>query len=518
MTDQELLQLLEDKSPQDLSLDELRLLKQRLAESPALRDALAGQLGIDGNLAAALGRVDVSPEKLLARASVGPRKRRRSWAVAIMGVALLIAGIVVTVARRTGEDETPGTVARSNGNSPDENGAGDKSGEPADAAKSNDAATSSVTGTPGGNEPDPNVPAVSGAPAPPIAPPVAAVAPAPALPPWHDVLAAAYQPPAFADVCFESFDVTKSLPQRGDLEKWFEPVAGQSLRIADTNSALGKCVVLQGVARLKAPLGGDRALRVWMENYQRIQIHLFSGDRGVTLTFHEDDYFRWSAYATTRVAESPLPNTWALATTDDNRNRRTEIRVGGPMELRHRDGEVILSRGDVVLLRAALDGPPTDVYFAGNALFHGITLVRTKDFPRGVAAEADANKTRLAERKNVTAELAWKEQLGAGARVEKLADGAVRLVADGAKARGWLSAPLPKVGLHEIVLQLEDVTSGAGISLARDNERPALTLRFVNDKRHNGLALVPCPDDDAREVTLQPIAERFQPLRSGRGT
>ena len=54
MTDQELLQLLEDKSPQELSLDELRLLKQRLAESPALRDALAGQLGIDGNLAAAL--------------------------------------------------------------------------------------------------------------------------------------------------------------------------------------------------------------------------------------------------------------------------------------------------------------------------------------------------------------------------------------------------------------------------------------------------------------------------------
>ncbi len=44
MTDQELLQLLDDKMPEELSLEEIEFLRKRLAESPALREALASQV------------------------------------------------------------------------------------------------------------------------------------------------------------------------------------------------------------------------------------------------------------------------------------------------------------------------------------------------------------------------------------------------------------------------------------------------------------------------------------------
>src|SRR5262245_7237042 len=68
MTDQELLALVQAKTPDELSFEETDLLRTRLAESEDLREALFGQMQMEGYLAEALGRVHFTPQDILARA------------------------------------------------------------------------------------------------------------------------------------------------------------------------------------------------------------------------------------------------------------------------------------------------------------------------------------------------------------------------------------------------------------------------------------------------------------------
>jgi len=67
MTDADLLQLLQDKLPEELTPDELALISSWLRESPELRQALHEQVQMDERLAATLGRVEVSVDAILAR-------------------------------------------------------------------------------------------------------------------------------------------------------------------------------------------------------------------------------------------------------------------------------------------------------------------------------------------------------------------------------------------------------------------------------------------------------------------
>ena len=69
MTDAELIALLEQKTPEELTLEEIELLRRRLAESDELRQTLLGQLQMETYLTEALSRIDLSPDKIVARAS-----------------------------------------------------------------------------------------------------------------------------------------------------------------------------------------------------------------------------------------------------------------------------------------------------------------------------------------------------------------------------------------------------------------------------------------------------------------
>jgi hypothetical protein len=50
LSDEELIRLLEQKTPEELTLQELDYLKQRLADSAPLREALLGQLQMESYL------------------------------------------------------------------------------------------------------------------------------------------------------------------------------------------------------------------------------------------------------------------------------------------------------------------------------------------------------------------------------------------------------------------------------------------------------------------------------------
>ena len=65
MTDRELIDLLQQKPPDELSADEIALLRARMAESREVREALSDHLRLDGYLNDALGGVQVSVERIL---------------------------------------------------------------------------------------------------------------------------------------------------------------------------------------------------------------------------------------------------------------------------------------------------------------------------------------------------------------------------------------------------------------------------------------------------------------------
>ena len=56
MTDAELVRILEEKTPEDLSADEIEQIRGRLPRSPELARVLAGRLNLEGSLAGVLGR------------------------------------------------------------------------------------------------------------------------------------------------------------------------------------------------------------------------------------------------------------------------------------------------------------------------------------------------------------------------------------------------------------------------------------------------------------------------------
>ena len=325
--------------------------------------------------------------------------------------------------------------------------------------------------------------------------------------PWQAVFDADGQAPGFHETCFDDFAPRIERPQQDDLRRWFSQVPSRRFHLHETHTEVGPSASFDGVMRLKMPWRDDVALRLSLTRHDRLAIHFFNGSRGVTLAYYAQSRDMWAAYVTTRRPGQPKPETYALAATDQTRAWRTNIRHGGTIELRCRDGEVILSRGDVVLLRAPLAGPPDEVYLDGKATFHGIAAVRTQNFParrepRPIAFETDR-----------PADLQWTEHLSENAQVERLPDGSVKLSSDGADQSCWIAAPMPKTGIHEVILQVDEATPGAGVFLGRQDGQPREIVRFVRDRR-TGRLCVTVREDELHEQEFRPVAEHPVPFAS----
>jgi len=545
--DDELIKLLESKSPHELSIAEIHWLRQRMQQSQEVRKVLLEQLRMETYLATALSRIHITPEMILSRAPRQPAVRTHRLAIFAVsaGVLVLVVGYGIVRSRRpqsdrssmvaegTGIDERSRRAVvdrRSKAGKREEkatdaavptnpaNQQGDPSTDRTRAASSagaddhsDHAATdASADGGPAVNEPDSSLP-LKQPEEPELPDPVReSVAPQAPVPPWHDALVDDRPLPPFEQVCFDTFETGKFLPRREYLEKWFEPLDGNPQRIVDARTTVGQCAGIDGVLRLKAPLGPHHGLRVWMENYQRLQIQLYRGREGVALVYHEDDNWRWSAYRIERESTAAAPGAWMLLATDDGRARRTNLRLGGPIEIRPAHGEVLVTRGDVVLLRAPFPGAiPDEVLFSGKATFYGIAMVHSAPPP---ALREDGPVQPRALR---PAESDWTEQLGTNARLERMPGGEVQLHAEMAAVRGWAMMPLPNGELREVVLKIEQAGSGAGVFLGKPGERPGQVVRWMQDRRNGGLCLAVRGDEDAREDNYPSVAEHYLPVNSG---
>ncbi|HMC10689.1 MAG TPA: PQQ-binding-like beta-propeller repeat protein, partial [Pirellulaceae bacterium] len=163
-------------------------------------------------------------------------------------------------------------------------------------------------------------------------------------------------------------------------------------------------------------------------------------------------------------------------------------------------------RGDVVLLTAPLGGPPSDVFFEGRATIHGIALARTKDAPA-------AHPPRPIEKDiEHPAELTWTATHPEIAKPERSANGSLLFVGDELKQRAECFAPLPASGLNEVVLELADLSPGAGVYLGRTDGKPGEVARFFHDRKSGQLAVRLGNDNEEREADFDSPADKFVPL------
>ncbi|MFM7843742.1 MAG: hypothetical protein ACKPEY_05875, partial [Planctomycetota bacterium] len=297
------------------------------------------------------------------------------------------------------------------------------------------------------------------------------------------------------------------MPNREQLQRWFDTVVGHGHRWSDTRTEFGVCGTLEGLVRYRGPLGDDIALRLSFDPVANVQFHCWSGQQGISFIRYGADQQRWLAYATTLQNDEALPHTWSLVASDAGRNRRSALRITAPVELRQRDGRLILSRGDIVLVQAPLAAPLTDLFVAGKATFHGITVIRTKDGPTTDDLWPEVTREPPAGIQSLPLnELPWQGDLADVGQWESRAGNAIQFSSTGAK-RVARSVALPGQGPREILVRLDDCSPGTSIFLARGDKPTGNHLRWMNNPALGNGQWAWTADDDLADVPGQRIVD-----------
>ncbi len=328
--------------------------------------------------------------------------------------------------------------------------------------------------------------------------------PAVGLPPgpWQATLGAGVEPIALDALAFRDFDTTKALPTIQDLNSWLEPLADQPHAVQLVSTSLGKTASFEGLMKLRCPWPENAAWRIGLTGVKRFALHLYHQQQGLTFVYYPGLRDQCAAYRTTREPDKALPATTTLVATDGDRCRRTEMRPAACLMFRHEAGELIVSRGDIEILRAPLPFAITEAFVEGGASIYGLEMVR---FDGGAAPVAAFPLVTTIDQ---PATLPWEQKLGEGAVFETLPDGAVRLVANQAKQRGFVTTPLPQTGIHEYIFEVEGATVGSGVFCGLANEAPQVVVRFVQNTNDQQMSLSAHGNDDSCQVGLGTFRDR----------
>ncbi|HWA98806.1 MAG TPA: hypothetical protein VG713_09955, partial [Pirellulales bacterium] len=246
MTDEELIALVQETPAEQLSDEQLALLRQRMLVSAAVRDALADQLRLEQVMYAGLGRVRLDIDALMTRAD-RPRQRRRATTAAILallfvtavaaGVGWLVRSdklnvpIVERVAPRLEPHSKP-PIGNPPPTTPDQT-AGNR--EPSPQPSSSPSETTSPAAT--------NLTATTTA----------------QVEPWTERLK--LEPRPFEQACFDDLSPSTQT-SAAQLRRWFKPLSGK-LQVDQESKRWG--LSLKGTFALRAPFAPGTVLRLAIE-------------------------------------------------------------------------------------------------------------------------------------------------------------------------------------------------------------------------------------------------------------
>lgn len=278
--------------------------------------------------------------------------------------------------------------------------------------------------------------------------------------------------PPFAAVCFD--DVRDGVE---GMARLLVPVAKDAATVEGRRRPDEHVDRIAGLLRLSQPWPADHALRLSLSDLQRLQIYVWNSTQGIALCCHtpgRNSLRTWGAYGVTRQPGDPRPGSFALWATDEGRFERSGV---GTFSLHCDDGELVMTRGDIVLLRVPFPGRPTEVYFDGQAIVRSVALVPC----RGVPAARPATPT--IHRLTDFAQTAWNRQLSAETSLAFIASGPAVLSAEGrSRGQGETSSAgigVDEPGLCEYIFELEDPQAGTGIFLADEQGTMLCRVTFV---------------------------------------
>jgi outer membrane protein assembly factor BamB len=456
MTGDELRALIQEKAPADLTPEECRLLREAVRTSPELLREIADRIQIDEYLAHALGRPQISVDQVLAR--VAARRARAigvgtRYGLVVCAVAAgLLSGLFLF---GRGPDWRFGAVAR----------------KPA----ATQPIVSEPTAPPAEATPEKTVAATVMPPA--VEDPPAAL-PAPTSPP-----VAAAPPRANLPLVglFEKLPAELATPDEKSLSRRLGAHEGAPLKFSAQMIEGRPCARFEGLARLQGGLPLGAAVRLASPDYTTLRIHVWSGGRGVSLDAY-DSTRPWTAYATSRTDGQPIPTGYVTVARDDGRMARTNPRGPVGIELRYEDGLLVVARGDVRIMEAPLDAPPTEVFLEGAATLCDIAVVQALPLPRGREPERRPETDLLAG-----ANVGWVRGGDPGGTFTVADDGRATLAVENNKQPAWALLPLPDAGLREIVVRLEGIAPGVGLAIGDGKAAPQSVLLFVANKNAPGV-------------------------------
>lgn len=523
MDDAELLALIREKDPEDLTVEECDAVREAVRRSPSLLREATDRIRLEQQLASGLGRPHVSVEKILAQATAEEGTVGRRTRLGIMLAALLTAGLALVIGgravrQRAVRQAAAVAVTAEPAVSPAAEVPPPVAAVEPVAAVDRSPAPLSGGEAPAGQPADKPAAVATGA-----AEPPAAAATVPAVEskprdPWQVDLQAAGQPSAVE--LFAMPSASDPLPDVELVKKWFAAVNGKPARFSSQSIASRPCGVIDGLVRMRAPLAEGTALRLAALGYAAVRIHCWSGTTGVTFDAF-GAYGPWAAYATTRAGADPLPTGFVLADRDEGRMDRTISQPVAPnrlphgVELRYADGLLTLARGDVRIVEAPLVPAPTDIYLEGTIAFTELAMTRALPIPPLGPPPGRARGESLP-----LARQAWVHS-GTGTPPSTPTDGGgMEIAVEKNPTLVWSSFPLPVGGPCEVILRLDAIAAGTGICLGDADGRPQNVLQFLSNKSAGGSSLQidrRSSGDNSIEAGDQPTVRPLACVRASTG-
>jgi hypothetical protein len=447
MTDDRLIELIERRPTEELSGHELAAIRARLADSPAVREAMLGRLRLEQALHQSVGQFRLPIELLLAKAAAmqatSTVAKLFGWrSVSGLLIGLATVGTIISLRDRPQPDIEK--VAIDEPESPSDVAPGESARVVLKGERQLPAASGHVARLPGTER------TVHG---------------------------------AATDLYFS--DDQEATEWRESLESLSGEVAQR--RVADRVE-----LVLRGAQVLKSeslwPTSGR--MRLTLADHDRFKIHLSTSadaiasadvtDRptwpaspsSLTLEYFSKPEPLWVAWLAAQRANQILPETLALAAHDGgttSRVKATTIDVG------YHGGEIVVTHGETELLAAPLAGPPDRIVFEGEAVVRGLA------FAEGLAPVAARDVSwPITDAAPRPTDRDWKCELPAGADWSTLAEGRVELFAENSQSEARAACSLGDVRERfEIYLQLEDPLAGTGVYLSDEHDEIRYRLSFI---------------------------------------
>lgn len=198
-------------------------------------------------------------------------------------------------------------------------------------------------------------------------------------------------------------------------QAWFESIPGRPWGLIEANVSASHYTRFDGQARLKAPWVEGAVMRLTPYDIERCSMFFWRGDEGVRIRFYRSRAPHvWAAHRATRNKGHVEVN--ELLTSDNGRWSRTYF---GTFEVRSQDGDIIMMRGDMPLLKVALGGLPEQVVLEGKLKLRQLEFYRSDPVPEKIVNKLRMPMGRLVAGGDVRAH-DWQTNFKEQATFEKL--------------------------------------------------------------------------------------------------